>query len=180
MFMLHDLPVGGLLGEQLSSGTFHDGLHGAEAGAHSRGEIEILSLRASKRRHKDRKAHMKYETMTPSTAPRDEAVLSRDFCPSNLEKWRVVGFLEGFFQTEAKQDLRFGVPQNEVLLIWKTQTRVRACTFARARTTAAAGKAQRCAHVVSAKCKLAALAVTSAPTYRQTSASSSSLRAIPG
>lgn len=42
--MLHDLSVGGLFGQQLSSSTLQDGLHGAEAGADPWGEVEVLSL----------------------------------------------------------------------------------------------------------------------------------------
>lgn len=63
--MLHDLSVGGLFGQQLSSSTLKDGLHGAEAGAHPWGEVEILPLnhpshdRGTQSRQKDRdKIHL--------------------------------------------------------------------------------------------------------------------------
>lgn len=42
--MLNNLPVGGLFGEQLSSSTLQDTLHGAEAGADPWGEVEVLPL----------------------------------------------------------------------------------------------------------------------------------------
>lgn len=44
LFVLHDLPVGGLFGQQLPTSTLQDGLHGAEAGADPRGEVEVLPL----------------------------------------------------------------------------------------------------------------------------------------
>jgi len=44
LLVLHDLPVGRLLGQQLPPSTLQDGLHGAEAGAHPRGQVEVLPL----------------------------------------------------------------------------------------------------------------------------------------
>lgn len=49
--MLHHLPVGGLLGQQLPSSALHDALHGAEAGADPRGQVEVLPLRGHMTRH---------------------------------------------------------------------------------------------------------------------------------
>lgn len=44
LFMLHDLPIRGLLSQQLSSSTLQDGLHGAEARADSRRQVKVLPL----------------------------------------------------------------------------------------------------------------------------------------
>lgn len=44
LFMLNDFSVGGLFGQQFSSSTLQDTLHGAEAGADPWGEVEILPL----------------------------------------------------------------------------------------------------------------------------------------
>lgn len=50
LLVLHDLSVGGLFGQQFPSSALQDGLHGAEAGADSRGQVEILPLQHHKHR----------------------------------------------------------------------------------------------------------------------------------
>lgn len=42
--MLHDLSVGGLFSQQLSTCTLQDGLHGAEARADPWGEVKVFPL----------------------------------------------------------------------------------------------------------------------------------------
>lgn len=42
--MLHNFSVGGLFGQQLSTSTLQDGLHGAETWANPWGEVEVFPL----------------------------------------------------------------------------------------------------------------------------------------
>lgn len=44
LFMLQDLPIGGLFGQQFSSCTLQDSFHGAEAGTDPWGEVKVLPL----------------------------------------------------------------------------------------------------------------------------------------
>lgn len=44
LLVLHHLPIGGLLGQQLPSGALHYAPHGAEAWADPRSQVEVLPL----------------------------------------------------------------------------------------------------------------------------------------
>lgn len=63
LFVLHDLPVGGLFGQHLSSSTLQDGFHRTETRADPRCKVEVLPLHHMKQiESKDKKTTKRGKT----------------------------------------------------------------------------------------------------------------------